>query len=283
MTAGRCRPARPWSPLISGPAIVIGWWLVARNGGQGWVQALGDIVAAVVVVGLVGPWLALRGAEAEIVAAPADAVSGSPLALEVRLTGTARITALRPTGEATPAGLLVVTPTRGILTSVDVEISTSAPFGLQSWRRRATLALPQPVHVAPRLGRPATLPPVPAGDERSDGGSGGAAMSTGDLRAARPYQPGDARRLIHWPSTSHCGELMVRDLEQPRHRPVELAVELPADEAEAERRAGQALAEVLALLDRDGPVLLVTREAEGARRGLVHSRREAMRRLAAAQ
>ena len=101
-------------------------------------------------------------------------------------------------------------------------------------------------------------------------------------RGARPYVPGDTRRLVHWRATAHTGRLMVRELEQPAAEPVTITVELPRDPDAAERVAEGALGSVVALLERGAPVLLGTTEASGPVLGAVADRRGAGRRLARA-
>ncbi len=284
MTAGRCRPARPWGPIPGGIAVVLGWWLVAHSSGQGWVQVLGDVTAAGILVGLAGPWLALRRVRVDVVGAPTDATVGFPAQVELRATAPVRLTALSPPGPPGRPGELVLVPVaRGVHSELVVEMATAAPFGMQWWRRTVTLALPAKLYVAPRRGRPA-LPDAPLPDPR--GGRPGAARtrsSAGDLRAARPYRPGDSRRLVHWPATAHTGELMVRELEQPGGRPAEVVVELPPEPAAAEAEAETALGTVLALLDRGLAVSLTTTETTGVVTAPVRDRRDAARRLAAAR
>ena len=292
VTIRGCRPARPWGPIPSSVALVLGWWLVAHSSGQGWVQALGDVVAAGVLVGVVGPWLVLRRIRIEVVSAPTDATAGSPLQLALRISGPARLTPLAPARsdevfvasipESGTAEVAVVADRHCVLQAVAFEVATAAPFGLQWWGRRVELNLPHPVYVAPRRGRADRIEPLIPDDEAGQEGGGRRAAFSGDLRAPRPYRPEDSRRLVHWPATAHTGELMVRDVERPEGRPAELVVSLPADPDAAEVEAERAMATVAALLDRDVPVMLTTEEIEGPVTALVRDYRAGGRRLAAA-
>jgi uncharacterized protein (DUF58 family) len=264
-------------------AVVLGWWVVAHSSGQGWVQALGDLVAGGLFVGVVGPWLVLHRIRLEVVGAPGDATAGLPLEVVLRLSRPARITPLRPAGPAGMGSSLTVIPAgRGVVDRLAVEVATAAPFGIQWWRRTVELTLARPIFVSPRRGIPWSVDPlVPDDGGRNEGASRRSGID-GDLRAPRPYRPGDARRLVHWPATAHTGELMVRELERPRGRPAELVVTLPADPAAAEAEAERALGTILALLERDVPVMLTTDEATGRRTAPVLTRNEAGRRMAAA-
>jgi uncharacterized protein (DUF58 family) len=264
--------------------VVLGWWLVAHSSGQGWVQALGDIVAAAILVGLVGPWLALRRIRVEVVHVPTDATAGQPAEIEVRTSGPVRLTPRSPGGPPRTEGPLVLIPAgRGVHTRLVVEVATAAPFGMQWWSRPVSFELPNPLYVAPRRGAPNRIDSLLPDDGGRHLGAARRNSSRGDLRAARPYRSGDSRRLVHWPASAHTGELMVRELEQPEGRPVEVVVELPPDPVAAEAEAERALGTVVALLDRGVPVTLTTTEATGTVTAGVRDRRDAARRMAAAQ
>ncbi|HET6965511.1 MAG TPA: DUF58 domain-containing protein [Acidimicrobiales bacterium] len=280
---GRARPGRPWGPIPASVAIVLGWWLVAHSSGQGWVQDLGDLVAAAILVGLLGPWLALRRIRVEIDDAPTDGSAGLPVELTVRTTRPARLRPVLPAGPDRTDGALTLLPTgRGVFTSVRLDVATAAPFGLQWWTRRVELPLPHQLHIAPRRGPAHPLDALLPDDGTGTSGPGRRPGPDGDLRAPRPYRAGDARRLVHWPASAHTGELMVRELERPLARPAEMVVSLPPDPERAEAEAERAFGTVLALLDRDVAVLLTTEEGDGMRTALVQDRRDAGRRMAAA-
>lgn len=280
---GRSRPARPWGPIPSSAAVVLGWWLVAHSSGQGWVQDLGDVVAAAVLVGLVGPYLALRRIRVEVVDAPTDGNAGLPVTLWIRTSRPARVTPVRPAGPAAAGEeLVLLAEGRGLFASLTLDVATAAPFGLQWWTRRVELALPNPLYIAPRKGPAAPLDPLLHGPGAGREGTARRAGPDGDMRTPRPYRAGDARRLVHWPASAHTGELMVRELDRPLGHPAELVVSLPPEPAAAEAEAERAFATMLALLDRDVAVLLTTSEADGPRTAVVRDRREAARRMAAA-
>src|SRR5579863_379295 len=83
----RCRPGRPWGPIPAAVGLVLGWWLVAHSSGQGWVQALGDVVSAGVLIGLIGPWVILRRVRISLGDIPADGTAGVPLEITIRRSG----------------------------------------------------------------------------------------------------------------------------------------------------------------------------------------------------
>ncbi len=292
------RPVRPIVPLTSSLLVVLGWGVVAHNSGAGWVQALGDVVAGTLLLGMVGPAFVLARTRLRVTTVPTDATVGQPCRIGVQSASRVRLSPVHPpgpvcfvgpTGTPGPAvvpdgppgdGLTLLPRRRGVASSVTVEMATAAPFGLMWWTRRFRLDLPSELHIGPRMGPPVVLP------RQEDDGSGDSAHRSprdiGEPRGVRPYRPGDSRRWVHWPATAHSGELMVREMEGPTAEPVAVVVTLPTDEEAAESVAERALGTVVALFDRGTAVLLTTTETAGRRTGAVADRRSAGRRLARA-
>jgi uncharacterized protein (DUF58 family) len=169
---------------------------------------------------------------------------------------------------------------RGVHDSVTLDIASAAPFALQWWTRRVVLPFPSTLYVAPRSGRPQSFPW--RDDEDTGVTVNWVQTDVGQPRGARPYQPGDSRRRVHWGATAHAGELMVRELERPSAEPITLTVTLPPDPEEAERVAERALGTIARLLDTGATVLLATLESSGPVLASVTDRRGAGRRLARA-
>lgn len=301
------RPVRPVVPLVSCALVLLAWGLVAHNSGAGWVQAVGDVLAGILAVGLVAPAVVAARAWLAIVEAPSDATSGLPVELVATANTRLRVKPLSPPGPESfvgphsaragagaqrhtvvgtdggveRAGAITLLPThRGVHDRVVLELATAAPFGLLWWRKTAVVELPRLLHVGPRLGVPL---PLPGGrDDTAGGGVLDSSVQIGEPRGVRPYRPGDQRRWVHWPATAHGGELMVREMEGPTAEPVTLEIHLPAEPEAAERMAEQAMATVVALVDRGASVLLGTTEEGGPKTGVVGDRRSAGRRLARA-
>jgi uncharacterized protein (DUF58 family) len=276
--------------MVASVLIVALWWLIAHNAGSGWVQLLGDLVFGALFIGVVGPFIAVTRARISLRSAPGDGIAGLPVSLRVESTSRVRVRPVEPPGPDMFVGprsrrsddelVVLVPPRRGVHASVTLDIASAAPFGLQWWTRRVRLPLPSALHVAPRCGAAQAAPRRPD-DEMGDGVEQ-PRVEAGLPRGARPYVPGDARRLVHWRSTAHAGRLMVREVEQQAAEPVTIAVELPVDPDAAERVAERALGSVVGLLQGGAPVLLGTREASGPVFGPVADRRTAGRRLARA-
>jgi uncharacterized protein (DUF58 family) len=269
--------------------VLAAWWLVAHNSGSGWVQALGDFVFGVLLVGIGGPALVVARAKVRVIAAPADGTAGLPVQIEVGATTRLRVRPVAPEGTEVfvgpsrtddGSGIVLLPRHRGVHETLTMDVGSAAPFGLQWWTKRIVISLPEPLHISPRRGTPDTLPPS-SNDDRGRSPRH-VPSSIGEPRGVRPYRPGDVRRHIHWPATAHAGELMARELEEPSAEPTTVTVLLPFDEEQAERIAERALGTIVALQRRGSQVLLETTEPTGSVIGLVPDRRSAGRRLARA-
>jgi uncharacterized protein (DUF58 family) len=216
--------------------------------GQEAVVAVGVFAFTLFVVGIVWPIVSLARVSISVVA-PTDATVGDAVELRVHVEGRAArldVRALDPPGDwsrtASPAkGRLRHTATRrGAFRTVRVQLRTSAPLGVFVRTRTLRVALPAPIMVAPRPSiAPAVLHPIP--DERISGGSPLLAHGAGDtVRAVRPYAPGDAARLVHWPTSARRGEIVVREHEPPPAIGIAIVVDLrgAAPEGAASRAAG---------------------------------------------
>jgi uncharacterized protein (DUF2384 family) len=104
----------------------------------------------------------------------------------------------------------------------------------------------------------------------------------GEPRGVRPYAPGDPRRTVHWPATSHAGALMVRESERQADDPVLVELVLPADPVAAEAEAERMMGAVGTCLADHRPVVLVTHEPGGRVARPVVDRVDLGRRLARA-
>ncbi|MEY2475851.1 MAG: hypothetical protein QOG87_1166 [Actinomycetota bacterium] len=270
------RPTRLLGALVGFSVALL---LVARTTGAGWTLVVVCCVGASVVVGAVWPAVVVRRLHVEV-NGPADAVVGRQLSLHVALHGMrspvrVRVTdppGARVTATAPAHGAVVVVPAaRGVITRVRVECEAGAPLGLVWWRRRWTLALDRPIDVAPL---PIEEPLAASALAARPGGEA--------VRTLREYVPGDAAKLIHWPSTARRGELVVKELEEPDRPGLVLRVELGGNPARVEMVAGRAMGAALGALRAGLEVTLLTAEPTGPRAGRVRSPIEAGRRLARA-
>jgi uncharacterized protein (DUF58 family) len=276
---------------VVGSVVAMGAWVgVAHSSGSGWVQAVGALLAAVLITGLAAPVVPAHRARIVCRASPSDAEAGRPVELSMVANGPLRVRPVYPVGAAARAEgtthgsrpvVVTITPDRrGVVDRVVVELASCAPFGLLWWAREVDVALPRPLHVAPRFGQPDPVgahPDTAAGSARRRTPSG-----YGEPRGVRPYQPGDTRRSIHWPATSHVGTLMIREKERQTDDPVVIDVVLPADAAEAESVSERVMATASEFLGRGQAVVLATTEIGGRVVRPVYDRVDVGRRLARA-
>lgn len=286
----RVHPVGWMAPMAGSGLALVAFAGVAHSSGSGWVQAVGALLAGVLLTGLIAPVIPARRATVMCTSCPSDAEAGGSVEITLVANGPVRIRPLDPTGtEARATGPIrgsrqvsvTVTPRRrGVLTAVRVEVASSAPFGLVWWARQTMVKLPRPLHVAPRLGQPRPLA-VAAQDPPGDAWRRMAA-DTGEPRGIRPYQAGDTRRSVHWPATSHVGSVMVRERERQTDDPVLVELVLPADPRAAEVETEVTRASITVALVRGQPVTLQTQEREGTVTKFVRDRIDLGRRLARA-
>jgi uncharacterized protein (DUF58 family) len=286
----RLHPLAWVAPVVGSVVAILAWAGVAHSSGSGWVQALGALLAAVLVTGLVAPAFAAGRAAVTCVRCPSDGEAGQPVEVTMVANRPLRIRPRHPVGPVARAAGPVRGPRevevtlhpahRGVVDTVAVELASCAPFGILWWAREVEVPLPRPLHVAPRSAPPEPLEALP------DRSFGDAAMrvpsGSGEPRGVRPYQAGDTRRSIHWPATSHVGSLMVRENERPTDDPIVVELDLPPDPLAAEAESERVMAALSQYVAAGRPVVLGSWEAEGHTVRLVRDRVDLGRRLARA-
>lgn len=218
--------------LAAVAALLCGFFLHA----QGFVLAGG--IVAVVGLGVVWPWLSLRGLTGALAfdrarAAEGDSV-GVRLTLRNRLPWAAWGLAVRGgfgAGDERPAAAIASAPgrrtavcrwsftpaRRGVFPLAAPRLGTGFPFGL--WETARRLAVEAPLVVWPKTFPVGPVPPV-SGDRQVEGNvSRSKVGTTGDVLGVRPYRRGDSPRRIHWGQSAKHDRLVVCEL-QSNSRPV---------------------------------------------------------------
>jgi uncharacterized protein (DUF58 family) len=261
----------------------------AASGEQS-VVAVGVFAFTLFVLGIVLPIASLSRLDVEAWAS-SDAMVGAGHDVHVRLRGRAgrvEVRVVDPPGEwwrtAAPADGVIprVAARRGVFHTIRVELRSSAPLGVFVRSRVVRVSLPVPLMVAPR---PTLAAPRlwPRPDDAALSTASSAAHGAGDtVRAVRPYVPGDAARLVHWPTSARRGSLVVREHEPPPAVGVALVVDLSGTPEEAENAASRAAGIGRATLAAGGAVWCCTREDDGPVSAPVANPRDLGRRLAAA-
>ncbi len=166
------------------------------------------------------------------------------------------------------------TTARGLLQVGPLDVVAMDPFGLTRLRRRCAPLVE--VTVLPRIDH---LEPPP--DSTGDDPHGGAPRShlagrTGDeFHALRPYVVGDDLRRVHWASTAHSGDLMVRHDETPWQGRTTVLVDLPADPELLEATVSAAASVLVAAWRRGDLVRLLTIDGSDSGFGSSHAHLDA--------
>jgi len=277
------RPRNWFSPVVSSVIALGAWSAVARESGSGWVQLLGAVLAVVLLLGLLGPLIALWRLRVSLVHAPSDASSAQSIPILLRVSSPCELRAvgqlkggpLRGSGEL---ALEVTSNYRGVFDSLEIEAASAAPFGLLWWQRRITLDLPTPLYVAPRVrqSRGGSWDDI---ERRA--GAGTPTLGSGELRGATPYVPGAPVNQVNWKLSAHAGSLMLSEREEHQGS-VAVKALLASDPEEAEKTASEILGFLVSELSHARSVVLVTREAGGISSGTVQDVLSAKRRMAKA-
>jgi uncharacterized protein (DUF58 family) len=267
----------------------------AASGEQS-VVAVGVFAFALFVIGIVWPIVALSTVELEAWTR-SDVTVGEPYDVNVRLLGKCSRVEVRFADlpgdawvTASPAGGVLprVAMRRGVYTALRFELRTSAPLGVFVRARTVRAELPYELIVAPRRHVvPASIGPVAhARRERpNDVPVVIASPSPGGgdtVRAVRPYVPGDAARLVHWPTSARRGSLVVREHEPPPTVGIAIVVDLNGHPDDVEEAASRAAGIGASTLAAGGAVWCCTSESSGPVSGQVLDARELGRRLARA-
>jgi len=287
------RRAHPvaWIGPVAGSLIsMVAWAGVAHSSGSGWVQSVGALLGAFLLVGLLAPGVPAARARVTCTSCPSDARAGESFELTIDVDRPIRLRPVYPMGGERQAGghqrgtrsvaLRCTSSRRGVLDAMVIEVASSAPFGLLWWARDLELVLPRQLHVAPRVGEydgPLATASDAIGEATLRVPSG-----IGEPRGVRPYSPGDARHAVHWPATAHAGALMVREFERQTDEPIVVELALPLDPVAAETEAEHMMAAVGDCLARRRPVVLITSEPAGRVVRLVSDQVDLGRRLARA-
>jgi uncharacterized protein (DUF58 family) len=208
---------------------------------QGFVLCGG--VLAVVALGVIWPWLSLRGLAGSIAFDRTRASEGDTV--EVRLTIRNRLPwsawglavrggfggdtsdavasiASAPHRRTALCRWQFVPPCRGVY-PLSPKVVTGFPFGL--WENSRKLPVETSLVVWPRTFPVGPVPP--AGGERQVEGnvSRSKAGTHGEVVGARPYRRGDSPRRIHWGQSAHHDRLIVRELETTSRPVIQLILD----------------------------------------------------------
>lgn len=201
-------------------------------------------IILVVTLGLVWPWLSVRGLNARFAFSRTRLREGEEVTVRMSVSnkalwavsglgvrfgaGTApgRMEAAVAfvAGRATAESRWTFAPRqRGEYPGAAPRLTCGFPFGL--WHASRPIVVDAPLLVWPRT-FPVSPVPLTAGERSTDGAVfRNKAGTTGDLLGVRPYRRGDSLRRIHWPQTARHGRLVVCELQSPAHPLVQVVLD----------------------------------------------------------
>jgi uncharacterized protein (DUF58 family) len=232
----------PYVKWVRNPAAVLG---LAAIGAilcglflhpQGFVLALG--IVAVLIAGVVWPWVSLRGLTGSLTFEKSRAREGDDVAVRLEFRNRCPWGAwgvvgrgglcdlagedaggesgvglrhLAGWGEATES-MSFVPRRRGAYPLSPPRIASGFPFGLRTATR--PVAVPSSLLVWPRTFPVGPIPMTSGGRSYEGAAVRDRAGHSGDLLGVRPYRRGDPLRRVHWPQTARNGELIVCELQE---------------------------------------------------------------------
>ncbi len=236
------RPTRRALGLVVAAALLV---LIGSNTQAGWLYVLASLVLGAAVAGALIPPLMVRGIEVER-RAPEEAFAGETVSVDLIVRNTTRRTNLALSiadayiAETVafvdgigPHEEVVLTTARsgarrGVVDGEPVRLRSSAPFGVATASRR--IPAPGRTVVYPRVVRVDWVPEAASATKPIDEAHVRSRKGVGqDFISVREYQQGDSLRYVHWPTTAHLGQLMVREFEQELPRRLGIVVDTWAD------------------------------------------------------
>lgn len=232
-----------WLIVAAAASLLIGMFLAP----QGWIMF--SALSAVIVLGVVWPWIAIRGVSCTLRfnrrrASEGDrirvilsvknhfpwpiwglAVEGGFFSEDLSSTEDSTAVALArvPAWATTDFEWEFQPHRRGLYPSGVSHISSAFPFGI--WYARDEIEKLSELIVWPRTVKLASVPPVRGRDLTATGVLMDQAGHEGDVLAVRPYRRGDALKHIHWAQTARHNRLIVCERQTAAHRKVEVTID----------------------------------------------------------
>lgn len=204
--------------------------------------AIAGGLTVVMVLGVVWPWISLRGLRGRLSFEQCRGREGEPsvlrLSLASRVPWGAWGLTLR-TGRDDASALAIAhlpgwrrttwtrdfIPTRrGLHPEREAQLVTGFPFGLREASR--PIAVERPLLVWPRTFPVGVIPEEAGGTPSEGAGFRNRPGDVGDLLGVRPYRRGDSLRRVHWGQTARHGDLIVCELQSAAAPRVQIVLDL---------------------------------------------------------
>jgi uncharacterized protein (DUF58 family) len=259
---------------------------VSHVSGSGWVQNVGLLLGAGIIVIIIMPGIILKNAELKCVYNPVDATSRIPvqvkLASKIPVLVRPKDTRKNAVPVASDPDLIQITfDYAGVYESCTFEVSTAAPFGIVWWHKYVKLAFTKPIMVAPKIGD--SIQPNRQVAVNEGQSSRYVRDHSGITGSIRNYQIGDSRRDIHWKKSAQTGSLLVKEREKELSQDVVIEVRFETNKIKNEEIGQEAMGTVFNLLKKaDCNVILSTFEHNKNITEPVSNLKDAGRRIAKA-
>ncbi|QDV12598.1 hypothetical protein CA51_24840 [Rosistilla oblonga] len=233
-----------WFALATAISVIVGIYLAPI----GW--TLAAALAAVIVVGMAWPAVAVRAVESSLKPSQSQVHEGEPCELQLAVRNRLPIpvwglavegfldrrcdsdaeAAVPTVALAFVRGLAISTyrfsirpELRGRYPNEDALLTCSFPFGI--WTAKRKLKNVSPVTVWPKV-YPVAGSTAMTGRRAAESGDGNRSGRSGDFLGVREYRHGDSARQVNWVATARSGDLIVTERSGPQCPSVDVIVDV---------------------------------------------------------
>ncbi|WP_417735128.1 DUF58 domain-containing protein [Rosistilla oblonga] len=233
-----------WFVLATAISVIVGIYLAPI----GW--TLAAALAAVIVVGMAWPAVAVRAVESSLKPSQSQVHEGEPCELQLAVRNRLPIpvwglavegfldrrcdsdaeAAVPTVALAFVRGLAISTyrfsirpELRGRYPNEDALLTCSFPFGI--WTAKRKLKNVSPVTVWPKV-YPVAGSTAMTGRRATESGDGNRSGRSGDFLGVREYRHGDSARQVNWVATARSGDLIVTERSGPQCPSVDVIVDV---------------------------------------------------------
>ncbi|WP_417731024.1 DUF58 domain-containing protein [Rosistilla oblonga] len=233
-----------WFALATAISVIVGIYLAPI----GW--TLAAALAAVIVVGMAWPAVAVRAVESSLKPSQSQVHEGDPCELQLAVRNRLPIpvwglavegfldrrcdsdaeAAVPTVALAFVRGLAISTyrfsirpELRGRYPNEDALLTCSFPFGI--WTAKRKLKNVSPVTVWPKV-YPVAGSTAMTGRRAAESGDGNRSGRSGDFLGVREYRHGDSARQVNWVATARSGDLVVTERSGPQCPSVDVIVDV---------------------------------------------------------
>jgi uncharacterized protein (DUF58 family) len=251
-----------WFVLAAAAALVIGVSVASQA------LLICAAIMAVIVLGVVWPWIGIRGVSCSLSFERHRTTEGTPVCVRIAVVnrwpwpvwglmvergfffaesdsvgaGAAASLARIPGWSRTVFSWDFHPQRRGLYPTEPARISSGFPFGI--WHAHRRIVVENELMVWPRMASLKSIPPIRGRFLGVAGTPSRQVGDEGDMLAVRPYRAGDSLRHVHWAQTARHDRIVVCERQATGRRPVQLIVDVD-EQAHQNGRAADSLEEVI--------------------------------------